>query len=203
MPRKKYFTVFIAIGITIGAVLLVSKNARHQSLCDGLRCIRMTDSQSYQEKELYSDTPNVYRALYSFGERYIRIEAQRVSSADAEQTLEGSVTRMKALFENAPAPYPGEISDTIVCDKAFAPTYAERSPTTDGSLKYFIGYLNNRMTFGSCSVDQAVYKGIMGFMYCPNRAVIVRVELIAPTREFQANEEVLTSQFLSLGCSGD
>jgi len=103
---------------------------------------------------------------------------------------------MKALFEEAPAPYPVDVSDSVVCDPSFAPVFQ-----TNDTLAYFVGYLNNRMTFGSCSKDQAVYRGVLAFLHCPQRESVLQIELIIPKEKYTEKGSVLTEQFLSLRCA--
>ncbi len=189
----------IFIGCIVSGIFL-SHQFISPSLCRNLSCVSIPGISSYRLKEMYTDTEAAYRALYASGTRYIRIEAQPTNAADAQKQLDASIIRMKALFEKAPAPYPGDISDTIVCDPSFAPRY-ETVKLPDGTnARYFVGYLNNRMTFGSCSQNQAVYKGIMMFMYCPANSLTLRVELIAPTKEFTAHEQEITQQMITMLC---
>lgn len=169
------------------------------SLCHNLRCLLMTNAGGYTPEEIYSDTKEVYRALYKNNNRYIRIEARVVDPSQKDAELQAATSRMRALFEKAPAPYPGEISDAIVCDPAFIPVVKEYK-NTNISLTYFTGYLNNRMTFGSCSLDQAVYKGIAAYTYCSADNLFVSLELFAPTKEFDANSPALEDQIRSLRC---
>jgi len=169
------------------------------SLCSNLSCFLMTNTNDYAIEERYSDTKEVYRALYKHNNRYIRIEARPIDPAQKDAELHAAINRMRALFEKAPAPYPGEISDAIVCDPAFIPIMKELK-NADTQLTYFIGYLNNRMTFGSCSLDQAVYKGIVAYTYCPAKKLYLSLELFAPTKDFETNSAELENQIRSLRC---
>lgn len=186
--------IFVSLGIYIW------KTITPRSLCSELSCVVIPGGSTYRLKEIYTDTQTVYRSLYSSGNRFIRIEAQHTDPIQGAANLDASVLRMKALFEKAPAPYPGDISDAIVCDPAFAPIYRTATLSDNTLMRYFTGYLNNRMTFGSCSQDQAVYKGIMAFMYCPTKQLTIRIELIAPIHDFLSNEEAFQKQILALRC---
>lgn len=194
--------IYVGTGILIlglGTYLYLLKTDVRRSLCDRLSCIRMEGASAFTRSEIYSDSEDTYRALYTQGNQYLRLEAKKTALTEAEHELNASVARMKALFEKAPAPYPGDISDAIVCDPAFVPVYAE-SNTHGNKIAYFIGYLNDRLTFGSCSQDQATYRGIMAFTYCPKQGLLLRVELISPTQEFNAREKELTSAIQGLTC---
>jgi hypothetical protein len=162
----------------------------------------MKNISSFTRTDTYTDTPSVYRALYTDKNTYVRIEAQKIPAIDAEARISTDVTRMKALFEKAPAPYPGDISDAIVCDPKYVPVYREMA-TSDGKLRYFTGYINNRLTFGSCSQNEATYRGFMAFMYCKKTSLSVRVELMVPADIFTKHEDAFTKQILSLRCGSD
>lgn len=190
------FFLIAACGI---AGILVWKS-RPASLCGKLRCIRMDTLSSFVKQDLYSDTENTYRALFTSGRRFLRIEAQKTAPLASDAELNAAITKVKAMYEKAPAPYPGEISDAIICDPSFIPTY-EEIKQDDTKTAIFVGYLNNRMTFGSCSQDQAVYRGILALTYCRKQSLLLRLELIAPTDTFRENENELMNQIRSLRCA--
>jgi len=159
------------------------------SLCRNLSCIRFPGSDTYRLSETYSDTPDSYRALYTSGTHMIRVSAEKVRPENADDAIQASITRMNALFEKAPAPYPGDISDAVVCDPAFIPSFHTVSGTS-GTIRYFTGYLNNRMTFGSCSQNQAVYRGSTAFFSCAEQELIIQAEYMIPVSEGSTETEL-------------
>jgi len=159
----------------------------------------MNEMDAYTMQDIYSDTPQIYRALFSNKQRLLRIEASHMPQNISTQQLNASIMKEKAMFEKAPAPYPGEISDAIVCDPSYIPTYEEMHQG-NSRIGLFIGYLNNRMTFGSCSQDQAVYKGALALMYCQKNNLLLRVELITSITNFTLHEKELIRQIKSLEC---
>lgn len=189
--------LFMLLMVGISGIMIWK--SRPVSLCGDLSCISMRDISAFQSQEIYSDTLRTYRALYSNKKRLLRIEARSAPKDSSEAELKEEITKVKSMFEKAPAPYPGEISDAIVCDSTYKPQYREFESST--SRKYlFVGFLNNRLTFGSCSQNQAVNKGALVFMYCPNRSLLIRLELIAPTDDFQSHENEIMRQVESLQC---
>jgi hypothetical protein len=167
-----------------------------KALCKNIACISLQNRQTYDLKEVYADTPDTYRALYQDSLSLLRLEVKKILPEQSDQELTGAVSRMKALFEKAPAPYPGEISDAVICDAAYIPTYKEAN-----GIRYFTGFLNDRLTFGSCSKDQAVYTGMMGFVYCPKSSLLIKLELITQTADFPAREKELTERMTSMTCN--
>ncbi|MBI3385617.1 hypothetical protein HY031_00875 [Candidatus Gottesmanbacteria bacterium] len=198
MKYPALFVIFLLVDV--GSILLARNGFFRRTLCSNLSCVRLNGIESFRLAELYTDTSSVYRALFSSKTTKLRIEALRVPAPQGERELGASIAQFAGLFEKAPAPYPGEISDRIVCDPAFVPTRYTAS-TNGGRLTYFIGYLNSRMTFGSCTKDQASYRGIVAFTYCPISSILLRIDLIAPTEEFVAQKEAFTQQISSLTCN--
>lgn len=170
------------------------------TVCGNMSCITLGDKQKFALKETYSETEQTYRALFSSGSRLLRIEANRVNPESAEAELNAAITRVKALFEKAPAPYPEEISDAIICDPDYVPAFTDTTIDTT-RIRYFTGYLNNRMTFGSCSRNQAIYKGIVAFLYCQKSSLLIKLELIQPVAEFEAKADEIETQLRSITCS--
>lgn len=199
LPLKRAVLI-PAASLILAGLCIVWVNRYPPSLCNNLSCIHIQNSSSYHLQETYADTTTAYRALYTSNDGHIRISVQKANARDAKKYLDASVLRMKALFEKAPAPYPGDISDAIVCDPLLEPRY-QTITTAQGVIQYFIGYLNNRLTFGSCSKDQAVYKGIMAFTFCPAHSLNIQIERILPVAEFTAREDAITTQFLSFTCA--
>jgi hypothetical protein len=172
---------------------------QHQSFCKNLDCILLDGKAKFTLSEVYTDTPSTFRALFYDNERYLRIEAKEVAAEFARQELHAEVVKVKAMFEKAPAPYPGDVSDAIVCDPKFVPTY-EEIPTDGIPLSLFVGYLNDRMTFGSCSQDQTVYRGILILTYCPRESLLLRAELITTPTDFSSHEQELMDHMKALRC---
>ncbi len=193
------YTAFLFLTVLSGILIHTWWTKRPVSLCNTLSCIQMDDSSRFRNKDTYSDTQSTYRALFEHNGRFLRIDAQRTAQNSAGQERDAAVTKIKAMFEKAPAPYPGEISDAIVCDPAFVPTYEEIGPDK-ARISLFVGYLNNRMTFGSCSQSQAVYRGALALMHCAEQSLLLRVELIAKTDDFVIHEKELMNQIRSLRC---
>lgn len=195
---KRYFSgILIIFALILGAVYYPRAPA---SACSQMDCITLADKQKYTLKEKYSETRQSYRALFSSGSRWLRIEANKVSPESSESELSAAVARIKALFDKAPAPYPGEISDAIICDPDYIPSFTDKT-VNDTRIRYFTGYLNNRMTFGSCSKDQAVYKGIMAFLYCQKSSLLIKIELIQSTQEYESSADEIEAHLLSVACS--
>lgn len=193
--------VIIAACITAITFTLIRMSGFKKSVCRDLRCISFSDQKQFTLKNSYVDTTDIYRALYSSPTYTLRIEAKKTEEDQSASELVAAVTRFKALFEKAPAPYPGEISDAIICDPNYIPLYKEATTSAGTHVSYFTGYLNDRLTFGSCSEDQAVNKGILAFMYCPKSSLLIKLELILPANTFDIASEKMEKLLRSVACA--
>lgn len=193
--------IVIAVCLTILTFVVIRTADFRKSVCSNLSCIRFRSQEQFTLKDNYADTLDTYRALYSSPTHTLRIEAKKIADDQSAAELMAAVTRINALFEKAPAPYPGEISDAIICDPNYIPLYKEATTSAGTHVSYFTGYLNDRLTFGSCSEDQAVNKGILAFMYCPKSSLLIKLELILPANTFDAASEETEKLLHSVACA--
>lgn len=194
IPKRFYFVSAVII-----LILIFIFGGRFIS-CKKLGCIYITGLNSFQLKDVYQDDKDIYRALYDKNSDLIRIEIRSIRTEDeANKSIEAQTARMIALFENAAAPYPGEISNEIVCDKKYKPVYAT-GIINGTSITHFTGYLNARLTFGACTEDQAIYRGIDALFYCNNQQKLYQLEIISPTSLFTDNESKYIDMLKSIQC---
>ncbi|MDO8551808.1 MAG: hypothetical protein Q7S03_03980 [bacterium] len=143
----------------------------------------MTGLNEFKIKEVYEDDQNVYRALYNKDDNIIRVEVRsNLSSEEAKSLTRSQVTKINALFANAISPYPGAISDEIVCPEEFKPVY-KTSNINGLEVTSLTGFLNNRLVFGACSQDQAAYKDVLSLFYCKKPKSFFTFELIKPNNQ--------------------
>lgn len=196
ISTKRFF--FLLIFLITLLIVYVYRNA---NVCPKTGCFTMKDLDKFQVKEVYEDNNTVYRALLTNNNDTVRIEKKSgLTSNKAEKSIQAQITRMKALFENATSPYPGEISDEIVCGDEFKPIFSENNQN-GLKISYFTGYLNNRLVFGACTKDQAVYKGNLVLFYCPDKKQLFQLEIIAPKDVYLASEGKYQQMIDSLSCS--
>lgn len=160
----------------------------------------MADLPKYSLKETYQNTDNVYRALYTNDKDILRVEIRAgINKNEAQKSIDAQTARMEALFADATSPYPGDITNEISCNSKFKPKMAIEN-INGIRITHFTGYLNNRLTFGACTEDQAVYKGIEALFYCNNQSKLYQLEIIAPTDMFTAKEDYFNKMLQSIEC---
>lgn len=189
--------ILIALSLFFAIFFILSQKG---TFCTRLRCLSMKNLQEFTVQEIYQDDGGIYRALLARDDDLLRVDVRSgISRAEAEQSIQAQITRMKALFESAVSPYPGEISDEIVCGEEFIPVF-EQSEINSIHISRFTGYLNDRLVIGACTKDQAFYKGVLVLFYCPDQAQLFQLELIAPKEDFLASEDKYQDMLVSIRC---
>lgn len=167
--------------------------------CSRISCITIKDQNKYLLKDTYEENKYIYRAMYTNSGNLLRIETRPSSPDEANQAIQTQIVRTKGLFEDAAAPYPGEISDVIACSNEYKPVYSSKQQNGI-NVSHFEGYINDRLVFGSCVDDQAKYHDTLAMFYCPNQKKFYQVEVIIPRKDYINNKQENDSILNSLGC---
>lgn len=191
---------FLFIGITVvffGIVVLVWNGITR---CSRISCITLPKGAVWKLTEVYEEVQgSIYRARYQMGDVIVRVDVRSNVDHDASvDYIHGRIAGMKALYDNIRSPYPGLLSNEIVCDEGFKPIYSSLKTPTGMEIQQIIGYLNERLTFGSCQKDQAKYRGMMVLFTCPKKLSLYQIEFITPSESF--NQSSLESVVRSLKC---
>lgn len=156
---------------------------------------------SYKQKEIYEDTRSTYRGLYQNHDELLRVEIlSGMDVSEAQRRIDGQIAQIKSVYEKARAPYPGEISDTIECDKDFLPMY---DTVQAGSLliSRVTAFLTNRLTFGACTSEQAVNRSMLALLYCPTQKKLYQLEFITRKNQFDELSAIYSASIRSLQCT--
>ncbi|HJX59418.1 MAG TPA: hypothetical protein VJ481_02580 [Patescibacteria group bacterium] len=169
--------------------------------CEGLRCLSFTGLENYKTIEVYKNDASSYKAMLSIDSgELLRVETRYGwEPSQAQKYISSETQRIKGLFADAPAPYPGDVSNEIVCAKEYAPKYFEKN-IGDTKLYYFLGNMNSRLTLGGCSPAQAVYKVQLGWIYCSQQKNLYQLEFIVPASSYDKNPERYEGVLVSIRC---
>ena len=118
----------------------------------------------------------------------------------ADQFITADISRLKGLFTDSLAPYPGIASNTITCGKEYQPTYNKFVTADKLEVSSFVAYLNSNLTYGSCTKEQVTYKGVAAYFYCPKNKLVYHLELISPIKDFESSPEVFQKMIESTKC---
>lgn len=195
MNKKKVVLVlFPTLLILISSFFFVY--LKHKK-CIGLNCLVFNNSSSFSLSDTYEDTLGSFRAIYKQGsDVFFRVEIHSsIEKSDSVKLLSSKISHLNDIFENSISPYPGEISVKTSCADKFKPRL-----TNSDRLPYFIGFLNSRLQFGSCSEDQVKNQGAIGFLYCPNQKKFYQLEYIVPVQKNEDKSPQIKQMIESINC---
>ena len=188
-------------GSPILFVLIIGWLIHYKQQCNKLACISFNGLTDYKETEIYQNTNNTYRALLEKSDStLLRAEIiSNIEESEAQEEINARVIRVKAFSEKSPAPYPGEISDSVICSDNFIPKYQKL--TINGiNLHTFSGFYNDRLVFGACTEETIENPGMMILFYCVKSKQLYQLELVK-TELSDNNSEQLIDIIFSLSCN--
>jgi hypothetical protein len=172
------------ITILLFSVLYLSYYFLTYKSCRIPRCLPVADRSVYIQKENYSDRPELFRALYAdtTDNSLLRAEIRTgINRLTAAETTNVQLAQIRTFYEKSRSPYPGEISDTVVCSDDFQPVTGEKT-VNRVSITYFSAYMTDRLTYGACIEDQAKYQAMTVIFYCENNQTYNQLEFIRPIK---------------------
>lgn len=195
--NKRLISVFFVAILLLTAFYLLTNRA-----CKGISCINFKDKEAFSLKDTYQNDQTGFKGAYTTPETTLRISIKSVkTSREADAQIESEIQKVKSVFANAISPYPGEVSNEIECGKDFTPTFDQKK-INGIDVNFLTSYLSERLTFGACTKEQAKYKEIEAFFYCPEQKNLVTFELIAKTEDFDKNQGYYEEILNSLKCAG-
>ena len=182
------FVVITVLSVGLGFFLLRSNIIFGK--CQRLSCLELPKTAVLTLTQVYEEVRgSVFRARYEMGDVIVRVDVRSdVDPEASEDYIKGRIAGMKALYDNIRSPYPGLLSNEIECDAEYKPSYDDVKTASGLVVKRISGYLNDRMVFGSCQKDQAVYRGEMVLFACADRRQLYQLEFIAPLESYSVDE---------------
>lgn len=183
------------------AVVLVGMYAILSHDCLNHACFSFRDKRLWKLVETYEQNQISWRGYFSHPEYTIRLERiSNVSQKQADEFNKIRVMKLLGLFDNARSPYPGEISDEVVCGDANKPQQQRILTKTNLPIDLVAGYLNNRLQYGTCERDQAVYQGFVSMFYCSKSRQWYQFELIYPIQQKAKSIDTIASELALIAC---
>jgi hypothetical protein len=84
---------------------------------------------------------------------------------------------LESLFSPTTSPYPGFITNVVVCPEEFKPTMKDAENGTIYTL-----FAGDRFTYGICAQDLVAYDSVYGVFDCKEKGIF-EVQLFAKTKE--------------------
>jgi len=107
----------------------------------------------------------------------------KIDATEAKKVIDGKILTIEALYGNELSPYPGMISNEIVCSGDMVP---KKQEILEGSLAipYFVAALTDRFAYGNCVESETPYRGIIAWTHCPTQKEYRQMELIYAKENF-------------------
>ncbi len=120
--------------------------------------------------------------------RVIRVERLSSSSAaDSEQFIKDRLAQIASIYEPQRSPYFAVLTKKTVCPDKYLPIRTDEK--RDGTLlRTVMLYVNDRLTYGSCTEDTTAFRLIAGMMYCPGSKALFIVESFVPVASFSETD---------------
>ena len=158
--RKQYTqikiltAIFVMTGIVFYTSVLIWKN------------ISTTNSRFGFAVKHSTLTENIDFYEFRSVDEYLEItEMQKINQRVAEKLVREKVMLFSSLFERQRVGYKGQHTEFIDCPDAYKPAYHEAT-ISDGQLRYFVGFANERYVFGSCNRENSKYYAVNAYLYC-------------------------------------
>lgn len=167
-------------------------------VCRGYTCISFADQASFAEIERMDDTDISYRAQLKKEDILVRIEAYKaVSTQIADRFTLAKIMQLQGLYETARSPYPGALSNEVVCEEKFKPTISENMKGSQ-KITYVSGFLNERLQYGVCIASQLTHIGTTAMFFCEKQGKWYYFE--ATAKKLDTNLKKISHLIQSLTC---
>lgn len=173
----------IIIATCVIAFYLILKPSK----CKYIDCLIISSLESYSLTEVYQNEKDIIRAIYKNQDNILKVGiTYQPEKSVADKDINSQIIKTKSFYENTPSPYPGDISDEIICSDEYKPVFSEFE---SGIIQIHTieGYLNERLAFGGCN-DDPTYKNLLVLFYCRSQQKIYQLEFIvdkSDTSEFK------------------
>lgn len=194
LPKALIYVLFL------GSVSIIAVTVLMRNTCTKLSCLQMDRLASYKQKKIYEDTISTYRALYQRNGEILRVDVRsNIIESEAKTHIDGQLAQIKTQYADTRAPYPGEVTKTIVCEKYYQPSYRQES-VNGLSMTIVESFLTDRLTYGACTDDQAVNRSILALLFCPSQKKLYQLEFIAPTNVFTQRQSNYETMLTTIQC---
>jgi len=194
--RRGIKNIFLVALLTI--IIVIVFNIKFN--CNSFACLVFPEKNLWTIKEKYEETKYSWKGLLTHPDYLVRL--YKIGNVDTQKATEFTkITTMKieGLFDKARSPYPGGISDKIVCSDKFIPIAENFKSKADIQINYMSAYLNDRLLYGGCTENQITYKVYSGMFYCSNVSEWYQIEIIVPFKS-RSDDDIYRNLFFRVDC---
>lgn len=181
----------IILAVCISAFTTVALFYRQQRVCSGHNlCLGVFGNPPWKLVEIYENTGTSWRGIFSSGDSLVRVQrVLDVSASDAEVLTRARIAQIEGQYKPARSPYPGVISDTVVCAQQYMPSFRDGVLPSKIVYRSFSAYANDRLQYGPCTEQQARYGAEAVLFYCQNTKQLYEVEMFIPLSLYKQKGE--------------
>lgn len=195
VTRKGRFRL-LAGAVSILAVIFI---VRTGIFCQKPKCLIPDPINQFKLSEIYKDENRIFQAQYINGDLIARLMVETgINQSLSETKINEYVRTIKTLYENKTSPYPGQVSQKIVCQEGYKPIYGEKN-FNGIKVTYLTGFMTGRFTFGACVDDLLTRRGIIAWFRCDKINTFNQVEFILP-KNYPAVDSNLDRWFNKINC---
>ena len=97
-------------------------------------------------------------------------------------------------FSEYNSPYPGALSNKIICSEKYIPKIKEKNLTNSLRIFYYL-YANDRFAFGGCVDDVLDYLAVLAFIYCKEKNILYEIKYFTPKNNATENYKKIVESF--------
>jgi len=175
---NKNILIFVIIIITIFLIFF-----SHLGVLENNSSIRVKNF------ELISEEKGAYSTNYAYSSNDSILKVNKIGGLEKEarkRVIEEEIINIEGIYSNQFSPYPGELSNEIVCNPKFKPIYQEKE-IGNCNYQYYFLYTNERFGLGVCDEQSIMYKYLLGWFSCESNKEVYTINYFAPT-EFSFEE---------------
>lgn len=153
-------------------------------------------SKDYRRGDWQGSSMAFWTLAASTGAIRLRLEmTKNISSAQAEKTMAQRFLRIDALYSGAAA-YPGMVTTEFEVPPQLRPSDLR---TGKGPKKVKVLAATAGLAYGAGAEDLVVYRGLLGYIYCENIALLAQIELFFPKAGFSPEDAL--KEFDTINCA--
>ena len=198
---RKILISIILIAVVLFALFIFFAKTPHKKVMSSKELLQEIGLSSPKlqgftvEKYFYDEEEKAAKAVLKSPQATIRIEAiNDIDKTSAGILLDDKILTIHALYGAALSPYPGEISNKIICKEKFKPHFNTKQ--TEFNYSYFTLFATDRFTYGACSEDLIKYKAVLAWAYCGEKNIFYQFELFSPVETFLEPYQDLATSFI-------
>lgn len=187
----------ILVSIVTVAYVIVSTQ---QHICRLYSCLSFPGIEQWRVKEEHGQKNNYWKGVISHPEYIVRLEVfDEIEPKRGEELTQTKLMQISGLYEKAVSPYPGVISDAIVCSKEYLPIMGQLTVQNETEVQYLTAFLNDRLQYGSCIESQLTSTVTAATIYCHNTRQWFFIEFVQSRDD--DNQLNFVEQLKQLNCT--